>query len=807
MAGWLTMLAAVPDPVFADGMMGDGFAIDPLDGVLRAPCDATVIAVAPTRHSVTLRLANGAELLIHVGLETVGLGGEGFAALVRDGEAVVLGQPLLTLDLDRVAAQAKSLITPITVTNDGFALTLLAIDRKVAAGDPVAEIVALVPETALTTFDGESAQRTIHVRLPNGIHARPAARIVAALKPFGASVTVLAHGRTANARSIVALLSAGVRHGDEIAIAARGEDAHDAVAAVATLIEHGLDEEVHAPAAPSVVVRDDGLVHGVRASPGLALGPVFQLRLDDVDVPRDGVGAVIEIAALDRARAAFRLGDQSGPGAGIAAAHQALIDDPELLATVRELILQGRSATFAWRQATRRHAEAIRATGDTLLIERIADLKDIERQMIALLTGTRAVMPVPPDGAILVTDELLPSHFMELDPARISGICTAYGGPTGHAAILAASAGIPMLVAAGPEVLEIPDARIVILDADDATLDADPDAAGRQAALVRLDMRRARVAGEAASTHDACVMADGTRIEVFANLSSADDATRAVALGAEGCGLLRTEFLFLDQKSAPGEDEQRATYAAIAQALDGRPLIIRTVDIGGDKPVAYLPFPHEDNPALGARGIRLSLARPEMLAVQFRAILRGVPAAQCRIMLPMIVDVAEVRAARAILDEARAALGIDAPMPLGIMVETPAAALLAGSLAREADFLSIGSNDLTQYALAADRGNPAVAAMLDAFHPAVLRLIALAAEGAREHGRWLGVCGGMASDPLAAPILIGLGVTELSAAPAAIPGLKAAVRRLDLATCQALARRAIAAATAAEVRAIVQGAV
>ena len=300
-------------------------------------------------------------------------------------------------------------------------------------------------------------------------------------------------------------------------------------------------------------------------------------------------------------------------------------------------------------------------------------------------------------------------------------------------------------------------------------------------------------------------MADGTRIEIFANLAASTEAAPAVSLGAEGCGLLRTEFLFHDRVSAPDEDEQCAAYAAVAEGLAGRPLIVRTLDIGGDKPVAYLPFPHEENPALGARGIRFSLANPGLLGTQFRAILRGVPAAQCRIMLPMVVDAGELAAARTILDQARADLGIETPVPLGVMIETPAAALLAASLACDADFLSIGSNDLTQYALAADRGNPAVAAMVDALHPAVLHLIARAAEGARAHGRWLGVCGGIASDPAAAAILIGLGVTELSATPSAIPALKAAVRALDMPACRALAAKALSAATAAEVRALLEG--
>ncbi|MEO7169653.1 MAG: phosphoenolpyruvate--protein phosphotransferase, partial [Sphingomonas sp.] len=433
------------------------------------------------------------------------------------------------------------------------------------------------------------------------------------------------------------------------------------------------------------------------------------------------------------------------------------------------------------------------------------DLKDIERQMIALLVGADTAMPLPPPGAILITDELLPSHFAPIAAAQVAGICTAFGGPTAHAAILAASAGIPMLVAAGPGVLDLPDGDDVVLDADRAVLDPAPRTAAREAAAARLIHLRDRNAADASAARQDCVMADGTRIEIFANLAASTEAAPAVSLGAEGCGLLRTEFLFHDRVSAPDEDEQCAAYAAVAEGLAGRPLIVRTLDIGGDKPVAYLPFPHEENPALGARGIRFSLANPGLLGTQFRAILRGVPAAQCRIMLPMVVDAGELAAARTILDQARADLGIETPVPLGVMIETPAAALLATSLAREADFLSIGSNDLTQYALAADRGNPAVAAMVDALHPAVLHLIARAAEGARAHGRWLGVCGGIASDPAAAAILIGLGVTELSATPAAIPALKAAVRTLDMPACRALAAKALSAATAAEVRALLEG--
>ncbi|WCM29857.1 phosphoenolpyruvate--protein phosphotransferase [Sphingomonas sp. QA11] len=807
MAGWALDLGQVSDPVFADRMMGEGFAIDPLDGVIRAPCDATVIAVAPTRHSVTLKLANGADLLIHVGLETVALAGDGFTARVSDGEPVVLGQVLLEVDLDPVAARAKSLVTPITVTSEGFAVTVHGTDTRVQAGAPLAEVAPLATSEGTTDLGEDTARCTIRVPLPSGIHARPAARIVAALKPFAAEMTLSAHGKTANARSIVALLSAGIRHGDEIEIAGRGPDARAATAAIAALIEQGMGEEAHQSPAPVAAPAADGLIHGVRAAPGLAIGRVFQFRASDIAVTEQGNGPAAESAALAAARGRLLAiaEDSTGPGADIAAAHHTLIDDPELLSAARHLIAEGKSAAFAWRSAIHSHAEAIRATGDRLLIERIADLKDIERQMIALLVGADTAMPLPPPGAILITDELLPSHFAPIAAAQVAGICTAFGGPTAHAAILAASAGIPMLVAAGPGVLDLPDGEDVVLDADRAVLDPAPRTAAREAAAARLIHLRDRNAADASAARQDCVMADGTRIEIFANLAASTEAAPAVSLGAEGCGLLRTEFLFHDRMSAPDEDEQCAAYAAVAAGLAGRPLIVRTLDIGGDKPVAYLPFPHEENPALGARGIRFSLSNPGLLDTQFRAILRGVPAPQCRIMLPMVVDAGELAAARTILDQARASLGIETPVPLGVMIETPAAALLATSLARDADFLSIGSNDLTQYALAADRGNPAVAAMVDALHPAVLHLIARAAEGARTHARWLGVCGGIASDPAAALILIGLGVTELSATPAAIPALKAAVRALDMPACRALAARALSAATAAEVRALLEG--
>jgi phosphoenolpyruvate-protein kinase (PTS system EI component) len=313
--------------------------------------------------------------------------------------------------------------------------------------------------------------------------------------------------------------------------------------------------------------------------------------------------------------------------------------------------------------------------------------------------------------------------------------------------------------------------------------------------------RAARRATAKVRAHEPALTTDGTRIEVVANLGSVADAEAAVAEGAEGCGLLRTEFLFLDRAAPPGEAEQRAAYQAIADALGERPLIVRTLDIGADKPAPWLPMAIEENPALGLRGIRLQLAQRDLLETQLRALL-GVRAPGLRIMLPMVADAEELGETRDTLDRLAREMGVAAP-ELGIMVETPAAALIAETLAADAAFFSIGSNDLSQYTLARDRTNPAVAAGLDGLHPAVLRLIDATVRGGQAHGRWTGVCGGLAAVPEAVPILVGLGVTELSVPAAAIAEIKALVRTLDCARCRTLAADALAAPDAAAVRALV----
>jgi phosphocarrier protein FPr/phosphocarrier protein len=499
----------------------------------------------------------------------------------------------------------------------------------------------------------------------------------------------------------------------------------------------------------------------------------------------------------------------AGEGAGaraageIAAAHLGLLEDPELLAAARVSIAAGRSAGFAWRAALRAAAAELRALTDPRLRERVDDLLDLETQVLLSLAGagTAAATRVP-ENSIVIARELLPSQLVALDAARVAGLAMAAGGATSHVSIIAAAMEIPALVALGPAVLALRDGTALVLDAERGVLEVEPPAARTDAARATLAARRRAAAAGRAAAQRECRTADGTRIEVFANVGSAAEAAAAVRNGAEGCGLLRTEFLFLERDSAPDEAEQRAAYQEIADALGGRPLTIRTLDAGGDKPIAYLPQPAEENPALGLRGVRTSLANPALLRTQLRAILGVRPPGRCRILLPMITETAEVAAVRAELDELRAELALTDAIEVGVMIETPASAVLADRLVAVADFLSIGTNDLTQYTLAMDRGHALLAPRLDALHPAVLRLIEGTAKAAVQRGRMVAVCGGLASEPLAAPLLVGLGVHELSAVGAVIPQLKACLRGVSVAECRELARSALAAPDAAAVRAL-----
>ncbi len=828
LSGFLMPLERVPDPVFSQKMVGDGIALDPVSQSLLAPCDGQVVMLHPANHALTLATAEGIEVLMHLGLDTINLKGEGFSPHIKNGDMVKAGAPLIDFDADFIATHAKSLLSMIVVTNPERVTTFERSSGSVTAGQDIILELQLAGDGVGAARESGALITSEALLIPNsaGWHARPAAVLANVAKKYTSGIWVQRGDAKANAKSLTALMNLDVRYNDKVNLVAQGPDAQEAITALTPLIQSGLGEEsTPAPAPASRIVAeitrpapvrrsdDPDLLLGVTASPGLAVGNVFQVRHQDLQVPETAADAQAEELKLDEAMDKARRqlealqvqlhGQADANKAAIFAAHQEVLDDPEIRDTVHSAILKGKSAAFAWQQTVNTQSERLAKIHNALLAARAADLRDVGQRVLQNLTGLGPRKIDAPANTILVAEDLTPSDTANLDRNKILGFCTTLGSATSHVAIIARSLDIPAVAGIEPRALEIPDGTPVILDGARGALRLNPSVEE----MARMQARQQRLAtkkkADLENAAKPATTTDGHQVEVVANIGGLADAKLAVSLGGEGVGLLRTEFLFLDRETAPSEDEQMQVYSDIARALGpGRPLVIRTLDVGGDKPLPYLPIAKEENPFLGERGVRVGLNRPEVLRTQLRAILRAAGAGKLLVMFPMVATLTEWRAAKAMLDQECASLGA-APIPAGIMIEIPAAAIMAEQFAREADFFSIGTNDLTQYTLAMDRGHPKLAPQVDGLNPSVLQLIAQAVKGAQQHGRWVGVCGGTASDPQAVPILLGLGVDEFSLSVPAIPAIKAQIRALSLADCQKLAQQALSLDTAADVRALV----
>jgi phosphocarrier protein FPr len=729
------------------------------------------------------------------------------AAPLVEGAVAAAVAARVGADLKQVQAEAQG------------SLAAKALQLNGPDAPPTANLEARFPIAGL--------ELVLPVDLPLGLHARPAARVVQV--GAGLNATVVASNASTgagpvNASSFNALARLQIRSGDKLRLVASGPDAATAIEAFRSLAERRFDEPANGgeadPLAP--VPRAErrsrrlGELAGLAASRGTAVGPVqilgeFDFAIPDAECP----DPVPELQRLDLSRMASRadlekLRDSTRARAGVyeAAIVDALLlflDDPELLETARLAITEHRqNAAKAWSDAVNKVRHDWDGMADPRMRLRAADLEGVSRKVLGHLLGTGSAS-VSGRG-ILVARELTPTDTAGLDREQVLGIATADGGPTSHTAILARALGIPAVVGLGPRLLELTVGTSVLLDGDRGTLVVEPGPD-----VVRAAKREAKVAAKAAAraqtaSQRPAVTRDGVHIHVVANIGSVEEAHAARAAGADGVGLLRTEFLFLRAASMPDIESQADAYGAIATALEGRPLTIRTLDVGADKQLPFLEQAAEENPALGVRGLRLGLAQPEVLSIQLRAAVRVARDHPVRVMFPMVATAAELKAAcRAVAATLAAEGETDPPgaFEVGIMVEVPAAALATGVLAREADFFSIGTNDLSQYTLAADRTNSQVSALADAFHPAVLRLIGTAVEGAEPLGRRVAVCGELAGQPGAAALLVGLGVRELSVAVPLVAEVKEAVRQIDLAEARLLAQQALALPDADAVRSLI----
>jgi len=792
---------------------------------------------------------------------------DGVLVLMDLGSAVLSAE--LALDLLPDGRRGRILLTEAPLVEGAVAAAVAAglgdsleIVAEEACGALAAKAAHLAPPAAQAEAGPAEPGATeappgpalrLTVKNAAGLHARPAAMLVRSAAGFDAAVTVanITAGRgPASARSLNAVATLGVRRGDQILVRASGPQAEEALAAIRRLADDDFGEPREARPQAGVDARagrslpgaagaaplsgpplaPGSVLQGLAASPGIAVGKARRLQAAPLEAP-DGPSQdrEAEWAALERALAATAddirrarasvAGRASDYDAAIFDAHLLFLEDEALLGPAREGVMRGgKNAARAWADAVAAAAAVWEALDDPYLRARAADLRSVGDQVLRHLlvlsadVGSRganfdagAAGIEPGAAGIIVAPDLTPAEAAGLDPAQVLGVACAFGGPTSHGAILARSLGIPAVVGAGRALLGVAEGTMLALDGEAGTVTIDPPAAAVQA----LEARRAGRAREEAEAqtraHLPAVTRDGALVHVAANVAGPEDVRAAVAAGADGVGLLRTELLFLEADHLPSEDEQERAYRAVAEGLGGRPLTLRTLDVGADKQLPYLPLERERNPNLGLRGIRLGLRHPELLSAQLRAVLRVAADHPVRVMFPMVATVDEVRRARELLDEARASLiaaGVAVPerIEVGIMVEVPAAALMVEAFVPHVDFFSLGTNDLAQYVLVADRGNAAVAALADALHPAVLRLIDRVARAAAEGERGVAVCGEMAGDPLAIPVLLGLGIAELSMAAARIPPAKQAVRATDLAAARRLAAEALAAESAGEVR-------
>lgn len=803
--------------------------------------DEQLVALGSTAEDFDELALEGARLLRRAGCVD-----KGYANQLLQGEALPLGEGLWWLDSDQaVSRPGLAFVAPRTpLRHEGQPLAGLFClasrgDAHVALLERLCALLiegrgaelarAADRRRVLETLAGDATADWPSLRVPlanaHGLHARPAKELAQLAKGFAGDVRVRVADSglpAVSARSLSKLLGLGIRRGQVLELLAEPGIADQALPVLRQAVEQGLGEEVEpladgvpeqpeaeqpeaAPAAPP----PGSLLNAVPAAPGIAIGPAHVRVVRAFDYPARGETPASERKHLHQALAQVRaeievLVQRSEVKAirEIFVTHLEMLADPGLGDEVEARLQRGESAAAAWAGVIAAAAAQQESLQDALLAERAADLRDVGRRVLAKLCGVEE-QAEPERPYVLVLDEMAPSDVARLDRTRVAGILTARGGATSHSAIVARALGIPALVGAGAGVLALEPGTPLLLDGGRGRLVVAPEQALLERARAEHQDRERLLREAEAHKLEPARTRDGHSVEVCANLGDAAGAVAAVEQGAEGVGLLRTEFIFMAHSQAPDLATQEADYRKVFDALDGRPLVARTLDVGGDKPLPYWPIAHEENPFLGLRGVRLTLQRPKVMETQLRALLRAADGRPLRIMFPMVGSVGEWRQAR---DMAlRLAEEIpQADLQLGIMVEVPSAALLAPVLAREVDFFSIGTNDLTQYALAIDRGHPTLSAQADGLHPAVLQLIELTVRAAHARGKWVGVCGELAADPLAVPLLVGLGVDELSVAARSVPEVKARIRELSLADAQELAGVALAAESAEAVRALAE---
>jgi phosphoenolpyruvate-protein phosphotransferase len=834
--GTVIAIEKTSDPVFSEKMLGDGIAIRPSLAVhtVVAPFDGVIQTLNENNHALALVGEDGIELLIHIGIDTVLLRGKGFKPFVKQGDSVKKGDKLIQADFNFLVNNAPSIDTILVFTNLGEDKKLI---KTTKTDVKLLEEIIIVADNNLNVslnqelFDSSSSlslEKNCTVINLTGIHARPASFIMNVANKFKAKVEIKKGDKTVNAKSVISILSLGAKYQEEVKIIATGEDANEALIALEQAFKDGLgegNEHVSATAKPkkeqatttliqSIDFSKEVKLKGVVASPGLVIGKSMVLKEEIIEIEEKACAdcnkerVVLEdaIASVkDKLRKDIVIAEDLDQKSKIEIfnAHLTILGDEELMSSAKDFIVLGKSAAFAWRSAIKGAIDVLNSTGNKLLMERVADFKDIEKRVIKVILGIPETNISFKDGVIIVANDLVPSDLTKFD-SNVKGVILGAGSATSHVAIMLRNMGVPALVALGSSIIDMPNDINIVLDANEAFIFANLT----EEQLLEIKEKQAKLNAikqeNISNSKQSAITVDGYKMHVMGNVSNAKEAKKAHELGGEGIGLLRTEFLFFNSQNAPEEAEQNNLYQEVLDAMQGYEVTLRTLDVGGDKPLAYVEIGHEENPIMGLRGVRNYFNNQEIFLTQVRAILKTKPVMLSKIMVPMVAEVSEIIRVKEMIEAEKTKLGIKDKIQIGTMIEVPSAAIMADKIAKHVDFFSIGTNDLAQYTMAMDRGNPNLTSKLNNLHPAILKLIKITVDGGNKAGIPTAVCGAMASEIRSIPILVGLGIKELSTSMRSIPDVKALIRTLSYEKCKKVAEQAMEMESAEDVIALVK---
>lgn len=807
-------LSQTPDPVFAEKMVGDGFAIEPLEGSMFAPITGVVKDIHHAKHAFTIS-NDDIDVLIHTGIDTVLLKGNGFNPIVKIGDKVKAGDKLMDFDIQAISGQVKSLCTPCIIADiDEKNLELIFTNsfNKIDETTHIATITTKNQTNKNTVAENNTLvleSEWITIKNLHGIHARPAAQINTIARQYAGDVIILKADKEANAKSLISLMSISIQYGDTIKIIVRDKHATEIIQKLSDLIQSFFDETSVEEQLENDEIKVEGHNYfGTIASPGIAIGKavlnnqnnLFEFNEKASDIDNEYLQAQKLFANVSSELEQLINQTKSVVEQTILKSHLMILSDPEITTPTYNLIKTGFSIGYAVNKVITEACQILAGTKSTLLAERQSDLKDVKNRLLQkIYPNIKSSHQNNNEDIILIADDFTPSQVINL-ANNVKGLISVHGATTSHVAILARSKNIPLLVAVSDNILKNNYQEIII---NNNICNTKPNSEEIAETKVKLAQNQQKLNSALQSAKHQAKTIDDIVVNCYANIGKANEVSNALANGADGVGLMRSEFLFLDSNEAPNETQQLSEYQAISNNLGELALTIRTLDIGGDKQVHYLQQDSEQNPMLGVRGIRLCLNNVELFKTQLSALLKT-KNKKLKIMLPMITYLEEYRQAKKLITSLQQQINDTTPIELGIMVEVPAVIFNIDNFAKEVDFMSIGSNDLSQYILAIDREHTTLGKKVDHLHPSVLNAIAITAKSANTHNKPISVCGLMASEIMAIPILIGLGITNLSMSINSIAENKEFIRNLDTRKCQAIAKECLSLSTAQEVRKLIQ---